>query len=73
LGDLWVISIRDIERVYEIIDRELSFIEISQASAKRKQIATRNWLFVREQFRQLCLELAIKEGLIDSKTTHIPQ
>lgn len=69
-----MIPIRDIERVYEILDREIAYIEVSSADAYRKKKGIERWMFVREQFRQVCLALAHKEGFFDKlETTNIPQ
>ncbi len=61
-----MISIKDIERVNHIIDRELSFLEL-QPNANQKSMRVNNWLFVQETFRKLCLERAIAEGIIKPK------
>jgi hypothetical protein len=53
-----MISIKDIEKVNSIIDKEVSFLK------QQKSTRIENWLFVQEIFQKLCLEMAIAEGII---------
>lgn len=59
-----MISIRDIEEVYAILDREVAFIESTHnltEITKAKRIA--KWEFVRESFRKVCLSACKAEGI----------
>jgi len=62
-----MIPVGDIERVYEIIDRELSFIELRPMNKERKKIVMGNWNFVREKFKRVCLDCAIAEGILKAE------
>jgi len=57
-----MIPIKDIERVYEIIDRELSFLEL-QPKANRRSSRIENWLFVRDRFQKVLMDCAKVEGI----------
>lgn len=58
-----MISIFEIEKVFEIIDRELAFIELRPMNENRKKIVMGNWLFVRDTFRKVCFQCAQCEGI----------
>jgi len=59
-----LIPIHDIEKVFEIIDRELAFIELRPMNFNRKKIVMDNWLFIRDTFQKVCHDCAQCEGLI---------
>jgi hypothetical protein len=59
-----MIPIKDIEEVYAILDREVSFIESTHnltEPTKAKRIA--KWEFVRESFRKVCMSACKAEGI----------
>lgn len=61
-----MISIENIERVYQIIDREISLLEMRKnMNLKLKGQLIDNWLFIRDTFRRVCLDCAIAEGIVD--------
>ncbi len=59
-----MISIRDIEKVYEIIDREVTLAELRLTSNKRLQKSLiADWLFMRDTFKKVCLCAVKAEGI----------
>jgi len=59
-----LIPIKDIEKVYELIDRELAFIELRQFNSSKKKEVMNNWLFIRDTFKEVCLQCAKAEGIL---------
>lgn len=62
-----MISKDKIERVFEIIDREMSFIDTRDIKPERKRRVLSNWQFVRDVFREVCIDCAQAEGLITAE------
>jgi len=59
-----LIPVKDIEKVYGIIDRELAFIELRNFNHSKKKEVMSNWLFVRDTFKEVCLQCAKAEGIL---------
>lgn len=61
-----MIPLSDIERFNEIVDREISLLELrDNMNKKLQERLIENWLFIKETFRKVCLDCAIAEGLIE--------
>ena len=59
-----MISRDSIEKVLNIIDRELAFIDLRPMNRNRKQMIMDNWLYVRDTFKTVCIDCAKSEGLL---------
>jgi hypothetical protein len=53
-----------IEKVFKILDREISFVEIKDMSPERQKAILNNWNFIRDTFREICIHCAKCEGLM---------
>jgi hypothetical protein len=56
-----MISRDKIVRVFEILDREIAFIETRDIKPERKKLVVSRWEFVRDAFKEVCIALAQSE------------
>lgn len=59
-----MIEPKEIEKVYEIIDREIALIELKEIPYGKKRKIIDRWSFVRDTFQKVCREYAVTQGLM---------